>query len=161
MGNSISYISSVITFDDLMLSTLKTVFRIPQNNNVMNFIPNENTKFVFQFSEFEFPEPECFCSILHLLIELFHWSSVKACLTKYLRKECGDLNEVASDNDYDKGVNDANCKDVGLVKIAIGKALTVLNRFAKLKDLAKEEINSLVSMKDKLEKARVLNKKQS
>ena len=86
---------------------------------------------------------------------------MKACLTKYLRKECGDLNEVASDNDYDKGINDANCKDVGLVKIGIGKALTVLNRFAKLKDLAKEEINSLVSMKDKLEKARKLNKKQS
>ena len=156
MGNSISYISSVMTFDDLMLSTMKTVFRIPQNNNVMNFIPNENTKFVFQFSEFEFPEPEGFVPFYICWL-----SSVKACLTKYLRKECGDLNEVASDNDYDKGVNDANCKDVGLVKIAIGKALTVLNRFAKLKDLAKEEINSLVSMKDKLEKARVLNKKQS
>ena len=68
---------------------------------------------------------------------------------------------MASDNDYVKDVHDANCKDVGLVKIGTGKALTVLNRFAKLKDLSKEEINSLVAMKDKLEKARVLNKKQS
>ena len=68
---------------------------------------------------------------------------------------------MASDNEYDKDVNDANCKDNGLVKIGTSKALTVLNRFAKLKDLSKEEINSLVAMKDKLEKARVLNKKQS
>ena len=80
---------------------------------------------------------------------------------QYLRKECGDLNKVASDNDYDKDVNDANCKDVGLIKISTGKALTVLNRFAKLKDLSKEEITSLVTMKDKLEKVRVLNKKQN
>ena len=28
-------------------------------------------------------------------------SSVKACVTENLRKECGDLNEVASDNDDD------------------------------------------------------------
>ena len=67
---------------------------------------------------------------------------------------------MAWDNDYDKDVNDANCKDVGLVKIGTGKALTLLNRFAKLKDLSKEEMTSLVAMKDKLEKARVLNKKQ-
>ena len=53
---------------------------------------------------------------------------------------------MASDNDYDKDVNDANCKDVGLIKNGTGKALTVLNRFAKLKDLSKEEINSLVAM---------------
>ena len=51
MEISISYISSVITFDNLMLPALKTVFWIAQNNNVMNVIPNENTNFVFEFSE--------------------------------------------------------------------------------------------------------------
>ena len=48
MGISISYISSEI-FDDLTLSALKTVFRIAQNNNVMNVIPNESTNFVLIF----------------------------------------------------------------------------------------------------------------
>ena len=46
-------------------------------------------------------------------------SSVKACVTEYLRKECGDLNEVASDNDDDKTVNDddASSKDVEVIEI--------------------------------------------
>ena len=50
IGISISYIPSVIIFDDLMLSALKIVFRIAQNDNIMNVIPNENTDFVFEFS---------------------------------------------------------------------------------------------------------------
>ena len=58
MGISMSYISSVIIFDDLMLSVLKTVLRIAQNNNVMNVISNENANFVLEFSEFEFSEFE-------------------------------------------------------------------------------------------------------
>ena len=35
-------------------------------------------------------------------------------MAEYLRKECGDLNEVASDNDDDKDDDndDANSKDV-------------------------------------------------
>ena len=46
-------------------------------------------------------------------------SSVKACVTEYLRNECGDLNEVASDNDDDKTVNDddASSKDVEVIEI--------------------------------------------
>ena len=47
-------------------------------------------------------------------------SSVKACVTEYLRKECGDLNEAASDNDDDNDDDyddyddddDTNGKDV-------------------------------------------------
>ena len=35
-----------------MLSALKTVFRIAENDNVMNVIPDENANFVFEFSEF-------------------------------------------------------------------------------------------------------------
>ena len=58
MGISMSYISSVIIFDDLMLSVLKTVLRIAQNNNVMKVISNENANFVLEFSEFEFSEFE-------------------------------------------------------------------------------------------------------
>ena len=46
-------------------------------------------------------------------------SIVKACVTEYLRKECGDLNEVASDNDDYKTVNDddASSKDVEVIEI--------------------------------------------
>ena len=47
---------------------------------------------------------------------MVHWrvSSVKACVTEYLRKECIDLNEVASDNDDDKDDHDVDVisKDV-------------------------------------------------
>ena len=92
-------------------------------------------------------------------------SSVKACVNEYLGKECDDLNEVASDNDDDKGDNDddddANSKDVEVVEIGTVEPLTMFDRFINLKDLPKEEKNSLVAMKDKLWKIRVLNKKQS
>ena len=43
---------SFIIIDDFMLFK----FFIAQNNNVMNIIPNENTNFVFQISEFKFSE---------------------------------------------------------------------------------------------------------
>ena len=48
-----------------------------------------------------------------------------------------------------------------VVEIGTGEALTMLGRLVNLKYLSKEERNSLVAMKDKLEKIRVLNKKQS
>ena len=81
-------------------------------------------------------------------------------MAKYLRKEYGDL--VASGNDDDKGDDDgANSKDVEVVKIGTGEALTILDRLVNLKYLSKEERNSLVAMKNKLEKIRVLHKKQS
>ena len=40
-------------------------------------------------------------------------------MAEYLRKECGDLNEVASDNDddIDDDDHDANSKDVEVVEI--------------------------------------------
>ena len=82
-------------------------------------------------------------------------------MTEYLRKECGDLNEVASDNDDDKDDDDANSKDAEVVEIGTGEALTMLDRLVNLEDLSKEERNSLVARKDKLEKIKVLNKKQS
>ena len=52
---------------------------------------------------------------------IFNWnfqsiatSTVQPFVAEYLRKECGDLNEVASDNDDDKDDDDddANNKDV-------------------------------------------------
>ena len=93
MGISISYISSVIIFDDLMLPALKTVFRIGQNNNVMNFIPNENANFVFEFSEFE-----RFGSISHSLITvLFAWTHKKVYINmasiNSKKREAGKLNK--------------------------------------------------------------------
>ena len=102
---------------------------------------------------------------------IFNWnfqsiatSTVYSFVTEYLTKECSDLNEVASDNDNDKDDdddNDANSKDVEVVEISTGEALTMLERLVNPKYLSKVERNSLVSMKDKLEKIRVLDKKQS
>ena len=88
-------------------------------------------------------------------------------MAEYLRKGCGDLNEVASDNDDvkddddDDDDDDANSKDVEVVEIGIGETLTMLDRSVNLKYLSNEERNFLVAMKLKLEKTRVLNKKQS
>ena len=83
-------------------------------------------------------------------------------MTEYFRKKFGDLNEVASDNDDDKGDNDdTNSKDVEVVEIGTEETLTMLERLVNLIDLSKEERNSLVAMKDKLEMISVLNKKWS
>ena len=86
-------------------------------------------------------------------------SMVQPFLAEYLRKECVDLKEVASDNVVKD--DDANSKDVEVVEIGTGETLTMLDRLVNLKYLSKEERNSLVAMKFKLEKIRVLNKKQS
>ena len=82
-----------------------------------------------------------------------------------IRKGCGDLIEVASDNDDgkdddDDDDDDANSKDVEVVKIGIGEIITILDRLVNLKYLSKEERNFLVAMKFKLDKIRVLSKKQ-
>ena len=85
-------------------------------------------------------------------------------MAKYLRKKCGDLNEVASDNDDNKDDDDdADSKYTEVVDIGAGESLTMLDRLVnlKVKHLSKEKINSLVAIKDKLEKIRVLNKTQS
>ena len=66
-----------------------------------------------------------------------------------------------NDDDYKDGDDDANSKGVEVVEIGTGEALTMLDKLVNLKYLSKEERNSLVAMKDKLEKMRVLNKKQS
>ena len=78
---------------------------------------------------------------------------------EYLRKQCGDLNEVASDNDDYK--DDDNGKDVEAVEIGTGEALKMLDRLVNLRYLSREERNSLVTMKNNLKKIRVLNKNQS
>ena len=87
-------------------------------------------------------------------------------MAKYLRKKCGDLNEVVSDNDDDKDNDDdddADSKDTEVVDIGTGESLTMLDSLVnlKVKHLSKEKINYLVAMKDKLEKIRVLNRMQS
>ena len=56
-------------------------------------------------------------------------------MAEYLREGCGDLNEVASDNDDvkddDDDDDDANSKDVEVVKISIGEILTILDTVSK------------------------------
>ena len=69
---------------------------------------------------------------------------------------------MASDNDDVRDDEDnANSKDVEVVEIGTGETLTILDRLVHLKYLSKEERNSLVAMKFKLEKRRVLNNKRS
>ena len=84
-------------------------------------------------------------------------------MAKYL-KERGELNEVAPDNDNEKDDDDdddVNSKDAEVAEIIKDETLTMLGRLVNLKYLSKEERNSLVAMKDKLENIKVLNKKQS
>ena len=60
-------------------------------------------------------------------------------MVECLRKECGDLNEVASDNDDDKDDDDddddddANSKNVEVVELGTGEALTMLDRLVNLR----------------------------
>ena len=89
-------------------------------------------------------------------------SYFKAFVTEYLRKECSDLNEVASDNDDDKNDDDdddddddANSKDIEVIEIGTGEPITMPDRLINLKDLSNEERSSLVAMQDILEKIRV------
>ena len=56
-------------------------------------------------------------------------------MAEYLRKGCGDLNEVASDNDDvkdDDDDDDANSKDVEVVKISIGEIIIILDKLVNL-----------------------------
>ena len=71
-----------------------------------------------------------------------------------------DNDDVKDDDnaDYD---DDTNSQDVEVVEIGIGETLAMLHRLVNLKYLSKEERNFLVARKFKLEKIRVLNKKQS
>ena len=76
---------------------------------------------------------------------------------------------MASDNDDDKDDDDdddddnddAYHKDADVVEIGTGEERTMADRLVNLKNLSKEERNSHVAMKDKLENIRMLNKKQS
>ena len=68
---------------------------------------------------------------------------------------------MASDNDDGKDDDDVNSKDVEVAEIGTGETLTMLDRLVDMKYLSMDERNSLVAMEDKLEKIRVLNKKQS
>ena len=68
-----------------------------------------------------------------------------------------DDDDVKDDDDDD----DNNSKEVEVLEIARGETLIMLDRLVNLKYVSMEERNSLVTMKFKLEKIRVLNKKQS
>ena len=56
-------------------------------------------------------------------------------MAEYLRKECGDLNEVASDNDDDKDDDDddASTKDAEVVEISTGEPLTMFDKLVNLR----------------------------
>ena len=55
-------------------------------------------------------------------------------MVEYLRKEYGDLNEAASDNNDDKDEDDdANSKDVEIVETSTGEAKKMLDRLVNLK----------------------------
>ena len=69
-----------------------------------------------------------------------------------------DNDDVKDDDDDD---DDNNSKDVEIVEIGTVETLTMLDRLTNLQYLSREERNSLVAMKLKLEKTKVLNKKHS
>ena len=69
-------------------------------------------------------------------------------------------NNGDKNNDDDDDDDDANSEDIEVVEIGTGEAPTMLNRLVNLKYQSKENKNSLVTMKDKLEKIRVLSKNQ-
>ena len=56
-------------------------------------------------------------------------------MAEYFRKEYGDLNEVASDNNdgKDDDGDDANSKDVEVVEMSTDEALKMLGRLVNLK----------------------------
>ena len=68
---------------------------------------------------------------------------------------------VKDNDDVKDDDHDANSEDFEVVKIGTGETLTILDRLVNLKYLSKEERNSLVAMKNKLEKIRVLNKSKA
>ena len=70
-------------------------------------------------------------------------------------------NDDVKDDDDDDDDDDTNSKDVEVVEIGIGETLAMLHRLVNLKYLSKEERNFLVAMKFKLDKIRVLSKKQN
>ena len=70
-----------------------------------------------------------------------------------------DNDDCKDDDDHDD--DDGNPKDVEVVEIGTGEALRMLDRLVNLRYLSKEERNSLVSMKEKLEKIRVLKKSKA
>ena len=74
-----------------------------------------------------------------------------------LEKKIASDNHVKDDDDN----YDANSKDDENVEIGTGETLAMLDRSVNLKNLSKEERNSFVAMKSKLENIRVLKKKQS
>ena len=80
-------------------------------------------------------------------------------MAEYLRKECGDLNEAASDNDDVKDDDDANSKDVEVVEISAGETLAKLDRLTTWNTYQRKKGTPLSQFK--LEKIRMLNKKQS
>ena len=55
-------------------------------------------------------------------------------MAEYLGEKCVDLNEVASNNDDERNDDDdANNKDVEVVEIGTGEALTMLDRLVNLR----------------------------
>ena len=72
-------------------------------------------------------------------------------MAEYLRKECGDLNEVASDNDDvkddddDDDDGDANSKDVEVVEIGTGETLTILDSLVNLNNTYQRKKGTLLS----------------
>ena len=88
-------------------------------------------------------------------------------MAEYLRKRCGDLIEVASDNndikddDDDDDDDDTNSEDVEVVKIRRGEKITILDRLVNLKYLSKKERNFLVAIEFKFYKIRVLTKSKT
>ena len=69
----------------------------------------------------------CFLPAINSSMVDWRVSSVKACLTEYLRKEFIDLNGLVSDNDDKDDDDGASSKDAEVVESGTGEALIMLD----------------------------------
>ena len=76
-------------------------------------------------------------------------------------KWSGFSNDDDKDDDDDDDDDDANIKNAEVIEIGTGEALTMLDRLVNLKYVSKEERNSHVAIKDKLENLRVRTKSKA
>ena len=86
-------------------------------------------------------------------------SSVKKCVSEYLRKEAGI--EEDRESDRDESEDEVQEVEVEPEEISSHEALIIIDKLMNLKELDSDERSSLSSIKDKLETVRINGKKQS
>ena len=86
-------------------------------------------------------------------------SSVKKCVSEYLRKEAG----IAENHESDRDESEDEVQEVEVEpeEISPHDALIIIDKLMNLKELNSDERSSISLIKDKLETVRINSKKQS